>query len=148
MTVVTFPAVCEQSWRTGSRGWAKVSRDARILASTETALVGLAWDDIGADEVWNDDLDHVIRFGTPVKVRRMWHRRVWESTFVPDADAVFVIWTVLCEIPSDALESMSRWLSAGRLVLEALEDADQPLPAVPTANAAPSFPSAPALRVV
>lgn len=147
--VAAVSEACERSWTEGATGWAKIDpRDTRIVASSDADIVGRSFNDLGCDEVWGDDIEHVVRFQATTVVRRLWHWRVWESTFAANGTTVFASWRVLYMIPDDAGESMSRWLAAGRSALASLEGGAAAAPCAPVAIAARRSAPRPALKAV
>lgn len=133
----TIPAACEQAWRVGAHGWTHVDSSMRCLAASAPELVGANLADFpGVTEVYGDDFAHVRLFRRPLVVRRLWHRRVWESTIAPLDRDVRITWECLFQLPDDFGETIDRLLSVGHSVLEALEGGGRDAPSAPTAGAA------------
>lgn len=144
-----IPSTCELAWTAGATGWTRLDADMRVIGASDPNLVGASWHDVpGVIDVFGDDLAHVLRYRCPLVVRRLWHRRVWESTFFPVTGGVRIVWRCLLELPDDLGESISRWLAVGRSVLEALEGDATPVPAARAAVVTPGSAAASRLRVV
>lgn len=144
-----IPSTCERAWYEGATGCTSLDADMRIVSASVPDLAGRTWSDIpGILEVFGSDFLHALRYRSPLTVRRLWHRRVWEMTFIPAGGGIRLRWRCLLELPEDFGETIDRLISAARSASTSLAAFDSDAPAVQSGCEAPRSARKPALRSV